>query len=68
MRDNKLCFTRAEAAAALSVTTWTLDRYIAEGKLPAVRFPSSKHAGEQSRRVLIASADLETFVTQHRTT
>jgi excisionase family DNA binding protein len=63
-----LCFTRAEAAAALNVTTWTIDRWIAEGLIPVIRFPSSKHAGEKSRRVLIASTDLEKFVTEHRTT
>ena len=66
--NDKLCFTRPEAARALGITVWTLDRYIAEGALPVVRFPSVKHNGERSRRVLVASADLEKFVAQHRTT
>jgi predicted site-specific integrase-resolvase len=64
----KLCFSRQEAAEALGVTMWTIDRYIAEGALPVVRFPSVKHGGERSRRVLIAATDLENFVALHRTT
>jgi hypothetical protein len=65
--SNKLCVTRAEAAAALGVTMWTLDAWIREGLIPVIRFPSSKHGGELSRRVLIAATDLEKFVSEHRT-
>lgn len=61
-----LCIDRKEAAHALGVSEWVLDRYIADGLLPVVRLPSTKHDGEQSRRVLIAVADLEKFVQQCR--
>ena len=61
-----LCVDRKEAAHALGVSTWVLDRYIADGLLPVVRLPSTQHEGETSRRVLIAVADLEAFVKQHR--
>ena len=64
----KLVFSRREAAAALGVATWTIDKWIAEGLIPVIRFPSSRHAHEQSRRVLIAASDLQAFVGQHRTT
>jgi predicted site-specific integrase-resolvase len=61
-----LCVDRKEAAHALGVSAWVLDRYIADGLLPVVRLPSTKHGGELSRRVLIAVADLEAFVKRHR--
>lgn len=61
-----LCHDRKSAAAALGVSLWTLDQYIADGRLPTVKLPSSRHAGETSRRVLIAADDLKTFVAQHR--
>jgi hypothetical protein len=51
-----------QAAAALSVSEWTLRRYIEDGLLPTVQMPSAKHPGERSRRVLIAVTDLEAFV------
>ncbi len=54
------------AAAAIGVSPWVLRRYIDDGLLPTVKFPSAKHPGEVSRRVLIAVADLEAFVQQHR--
>jgi hypothetical protein len=59
-----LCVDRTEAARALGVSTWVVDRYIANGLLPVFRPPSTKHEGETSRRVLIAVADLEMFVKQ----
>lgn len=61
-----LTVTRKEAAAALRVSVWVLDRYIADRVLPTVKFPSSKRFGEESRRVLIAVSDLEAFVQKHR--
>jgi hypothetical protein len=61
-----LVLTRKEAAAALRVSVWILDRYIADGLLPTVTLPSTKHPGEKNRRVLIAVADLEAFVAKHR--
>jgi predicted site-specific integrase-resolvase len=62
-----LILNRREAAAALGISLWTLDQYIASGTLPTVNLPSSKHAGERSRRVLVAVADLEDFVARCRT-
>lgn len=61
-----LCVDRKEAAAALGVSPWVLDRYIADGLLPVVKLPSTKHAGEMSRRVLIAVADLDALVARFR--
>jgi predicted site-specific integrase-resolvase len=61
-----LCVDRREAAKALGVSLWTLDQFIADGTLPVVKLPSSRHVGEQSRRVLIAVTDLEKFVERHR--
>jgi hypothetical protein len=61
-----LCVDRKEAADALKISPWVLDRYIADGLLPVVRFPSTAHDGEPSRRVLIAVADLEAFIEKHR--
>jgi predicted site-specific integrase-resolvase len=62
----QLCVTRKEAAAAIGVSVWVLDRMVADGLIPVVKLPSTKRQGEMSRRVLIAVADLETFVTKHR--
>ena len=55
------------AAAALSVSTWTVRQWINEGHLPIVKLPSVKHLGESGKRVLIAVVDLEKFIAQHRT-
>ena len=63
-----LCLDLKAAAATLNVSVWTLRKWIAEGLIPVIRFPSSRHAHEQSRRVLIAATDLEKFVAEHRTT
>jgi predicted site-specific integrase-resolvase len=54
------------AASALGVSVWVLRRYIADGLLPTVKFPSTERPGEDFRRVLIAVADLEAFVVKHR--
>lgn len=62
----QLVLSRKEAAAALRVSVWILDRYIADKLLPTVKLPSTKRLGENNRRVLIAVADLEAFVTKHR--
>jgi predicted site-specific integrase-resolvase len=61
-----LVLNRKEAAEALRVSVWVLDRYIADGLIPVVRCPSTKHPDENNRRVLIAVADLADFVTKHR--
>jgi predicted site-specific integrase-resolvase len=60
-----LVVSRKEAAAALGVSLWTLDQYIADGSLPVVKLPSTCHGGERSRRVQIAVAALEEFVRKH---
>lgn len=60
-----LTVDRKTAAAAIGVSLWMLDRYIADGLLPTVKFPS-RYEGDRSRRVLIAVSDLEVFVVQHR--
>lgn len=57
---------RKEAASILGVSVWILDRFIASGQLPTVKYPSSRHTDEQNRRVLIAVADLEAFVARSR--
>ena len=46
-----------EAAARLGLTHWTLRKYIAQGKLRAVRI---------GRRVLIEPSELERLVAQGR--
>jgi hypothetical protein len=61
-----LCVDVKAAARLIGVSVWTLRAYIDEGLVHTVKFPSSKHPGEQSRRVLIAVADLQAFVDQHR--
>jgi len=54
------------AAAFLGVSPWVLRRFIDDGLLPTVKYPSAKHPGENSRRVLLAVADLEEFVARYR--
>ncbi len=61
-----LCLDVKSAAAAVGLSVWVLRRYIDEGFLPTVKFPSVKYPGERSRRVLIAVTDLEAFVAKHR--
>lgn len=63
-----LCLDVKDAAAAVGLSTSVLRAYIDNGILPCVKFPSAKHQGEPSRRVLIAVADLEKFVDAHRVT
>jgi hypothetical protein len=57
-----------QAAALIGVSKNVVREYIKLGLLPVVKLPSasSDHRGERSRRVLIAVADLEAFVDQHR--
>ena len=62
-----LCVDVAAAAVALGVGTSAVRRWIESGALPIIKFPSEKHEGEKSRRVLIAVSDLEAFVVKHRT-
>lgn len=54
------------AAEAIGVSPWVVRHYIASGLLPTVKFPSTKRPGEMARRTLVAIADLEMFVNQHR--
>jgi predicted DNA-binding transcriptional regulator AlpA len=62
-----LCVSVAEAAVALGIGRSAVWRYVESGALPVIKFPSAKHDGESSRRVLIAVADLEVFIAKHRT-
>ena len=56
------------AAEMIGANQSDLRAWIASGALPCVRYPSSRRPGEQSRRILIAVADLEDFVRNHRDT
>lgn len=61
-----LCLDVKEAAAAVGMSSSVLRAYIDAGLLPVVKFPSTKHVDEKSRRVLIAVDDLRAFVEAHR--
>jgi hypothetical protein len=61
-----LCLDVRAAAEAVGVSVWVLRRYIDEGLLPTIKFPSVKYDGETSRRVLISIDDLRAFVERHR--
>jgi hypothetical protein len=63
---NALCVDVKAAAAAIGVSPWVVRHFVASGLLPTVKFPSTKHRGESTRRVLIAVADLTAFVEKHR--
>lgn len=56
------------AAEMLAANESDVRSWIASGLLACVRYPSSRRPGEPSRRILIAVADLETFVREHRET
>ena len=58
---NPLVLTRKEAAAALKMSEWQLDRLIADGLIPKLQIPS-RRPGESNRRVLLAYRDVEAFV------
>ena len=62
-----LCLDVKAAAAAVGVSTWTLRRWIDEGQLPTIKFPSVRYPRERNRRVLISADDLKAFVEKHRT-
>jgi predicted site-specific integrase-resolvase len=61
-----LCLDVKAAAATVGVSTWTLRRWIDEGLLPTIKFPSVRYPGERNRRVLISADDLKAFVAKHR--
>lgn len=61
-----LVVDRPAAAAMLGISEWSLDKLIADGEIPAVKYPSSKRRGRESRRVLIAISDLHEFVAKCR--
>ena len=67
MSTAPLCLDVKAAAASVGVSVWVLRKWIDDGLLPTVKFPSAKYAGEQSRRVLIAVDDLTAFVERHKT-
>ena len=53
MQSGKLLFDIKEAAESLSISPWTVRRYLTEGKLKAVRI---------GRRVLLEPAELQRLV------
>ncbi|MCC7033838.1 MAG: helix-turn-helix domain-containing protein [Acidobacteria bacterium] len=55
-----------EAAALLGADASQVRKWVADGLLPSVRYPSVRRAGESSRRILLAVSDLTAFVTRHR--
>jgi len=61
-----LCLDIKSAAVSVGISSGALRSFIDQGLLPVVKFPSAKHEGETSRRVLIAVSDLEAFVAKHR--
>ena len=62
---NPLVVSRKEAAEALGISVWVLDRMIADRLIPVVRFPSTRD-GETNRRILVAVSDLEALVAKRR--
>lgn len=54
------------AAEMLGANESDVRAWVASGVLPRVCYPSNRCPGEPSRRILIAVADLEAFVRQHR--
>ena len=56
------------AAEIIGASESDVRRWIADGLLPCVRYPSSRRPGEPSRRILVAVADLAAFVARHRET
>lgn len=61
-----VCLGIKDAAAALGVCSKTVREWIDAGDLPTVRFPSTKHPGETSKRILILVDDLRAFAAKHR--
>jgi excisionase family DNA binding protein len=61
-----LCVDVKQAAAMLSVSSWTVRAWIANGDLPAVKPPAVRGVEASNRRILIAVADIEAFVARHR--
>ena len=55
-----------QGAAVVGVSDWVMRRFIQDGLIPTVTYPSAKHPGKRSRRVLLAMADLQQFVAAHR--
>lgn len=61
-----LCLDVKEAAAAVGVSTWTVRKWIDDGELPTIKFPSVKYPGEKGKRILILVDDLKAFAEKHR--
>ena len=54
------------AAEMLDMAPSVLRDHINRGEVPVVKFPSTKRAGEQSRRVVILVDDLKAFAERYR--
>jgi predicted site-specific integrase-resolvase len=63
-----ICLTVQEAAEAIGMSPSVLRSYIDAGLLPVIKFPSTKHQNETSRRVLVSVEDLRAFVERCRVT
>jgi excisionase family DNA binding protein len=51
-----------DAAQYLSVSTRTVRNFVEDGHLRPCRLPSTRHAGERSRRLLFDRADLDQLI------
>lgn len=60
-----ICVDIATAASMIGMSPTVVRGYIDAGLIPVIKFPAAK-LDDKSRRVLIAVADLEAFVTKHR--
>lgn len=54
------------AARYLGVSYSVFRRWVFAGEIRAVRLPSSRRPGRESRRVYVDRADLDRFVEQHK--
>jgi hypothetical protein len=54
------------AAEMIGANEGDVRRWITDGILPVVRYPSTRRPGEPSRRILIAVSDLQAFIERHR--
>lgn len=66
VRLDPIAVSVAQAAEMLGISPSVLRAHIDQGRLPVVRLPSTKHAHEQSRRVLLAVVDVKKFFETYR--